>query len=323
MNHRMRVPILLVCTSLFLNTAHAEILSDADRETLLGNLEKLKEAADSKVDARFRLALAAYRSAMASDDAAIELYINCMDKVKFEDQKKKPAEFREWKRKESEKLSDPSLRLALRHQLHWLILTLQATSEKADRAKLANEAQEAVDAIFRDYAKLKSQEPLLSQAVTASVFARAYEIETVKVQNWPLSPIQLGQVYEQILLPPFRTPARLAELRVGWIKRIQQEGAKVEGEAGGRRDDRKIATPLETSSADYDRFLTETQPKLQWEMEMDLFRNGDESGAAVRMLAHLEKHITHPSAREWGDQFKALLKPSVPATAAKSAAAAP
>ena len=42
------------------------------------------------------------------------------------------------------------MRLALRHQLRWLILTLQAASEKPDRAKLAADAQEIVDAIFRD-----------------------------------------------------------------------------------------------------------------------------------------------------------------------------
>ena len=59
----------------------------------------------------------------------------------------------------------------------------------------------------------------------------------------------------------------------------------------------------------YEKFLIETQPKLQWDMEIDLFRNGDESGAAVRMLAHLEKHLTHPSAREWGKEFEELLKP--------------
>jgi hypothetical protein len=62
----------------------------------------------------------------------------------------------------------------------------------------------------------------------------------------------------------------------------------------------------------YEKFLAETQPSLQWEMETDLFRHGDESGAAVRMLAHLEKNLSHPAAREWGKQFEALLKPAAP-----------
>ena len=153
----MRVHVLLLCAALSLNSARAEILTDADRETLLENLEKLRESANSKVDAKFR----------------------------------------EWKRNEADKLADPGLRLALRQQLRWLVLTLQAASEKADRAKLAVEAQEIVDSISRDPAKLKNQEAVLNQAVTSSVFARAYE-----------------------------------------------------------------------------KFLAGTQPKLQWDMEIDLFRSG-------------------------------------------------
>jgi hypothetical protein len=314
MNPPMRISVVLVCAALSLNSARAEILSDADRETLLENLEKLRESADSKVDARFRLALAAFREAIGSDDAAIQLYLNCMEKVNFEDQQKKSADFREWKRKEAEKLSDPGLRLALRHQLRWLVLTLQAASEKADRAKLAGDAQEIVDSIFRDPEKLKNQENLLNQSVTSSVFARAYEINSAKVDKWPLSPVQLDQVYEQILLPPYRTPSRLSELRAAWVKRIQQEGAKMEHWSGNDKnpkEEKRIGMASAMQSPAYEKFLADTQPKLQWEMEIDLFRNGDESGAAVRMLAHLEKYLAHPAARDWGKQFETLLKPAV------------
>ena len=66
----MRIYVLLVCAAISLNSAKAEALSDADRETLLENLEQLQESADSKVDAKFRVALAAYREAIGSDDAA-------------------------------------------------------------------------------------------------------------------------------------------------------------------------------------------------------------------------------------------------------------
>jgi hypothetical protein len=316
MNPSMRVAVVLVCAALSLNSARAEILSDADREMLLENLEKLRESADSKVDARFRIASAAFREAIGSDDAAISLYLNCMEKVNFEDQQKKSSDFREWKRKEAENLSDPGLRLALRHQLRWLVLTLQAASDKADRAKLAMDAQEVVDSIFRDPEKLKHQENILSQAVTSSVFARAYEINSAKVEKWPLSPIQLDQVYDDILLPPYRSPGRVGELRAVWIKRIQQEGAKIEHWSGNDKnpkEDRRIGMASAMQSPAYEKFLAEAQPKLQWEMELDLFRNGDESGAALRMLAHLEKYLAHPSARDWGKQFEALLKPAVAA----------
>ena len=64
----------------------------------------------------------------------------------------------------------------------------------------------------------------------------------------------------------------------------------------------------------YEKFLAETQPKLQWDMEVDLYKAGDERGAAMRMLAHIEKYINHPTAKEWGEQFQTLLSPKAPAT---------
>jgi len=310
----MRVPILLVCSTLLFHVGHAESLSDADRETLLGNLEKLRDASDSKADARFRIALAAYRNAIGNDEAAIDLYLNCMEKVNFEELHKKAADFREWKSKEREKLSDPGLRLALRHQLRWLMLTLEAASAKPDRVKLTSEAQEAVDSIFRDADKLKNQQEILSQAVTSTVFAKAYDINHVKVDNWALSPIEIDAVYDQILLPPYRKPTALGILRAGWIKRIQQETVKMELWSAKRkevREDKRSAMASDMQSPEYLKFLDEDLPKLQWKMEVDLYNFGDEAGASVRMLAHLEKHIGHPSARDWADELKKLLKPSV------------
>ena len=311
----MRVPILLLSSALVFHVGHAETLSDADRETLLGNLEKIREASDSKIDARFRIALAAYRTAIGDDDAAIDLYLNCMEKVNFEELHKKAADFREWKGKEREKLSDPGLRLALRHQLRWLMLTLEAASEKANRVKLTGEAQEAVDSIFRDSDKLKNQQEILSQAVTSTVFARAYDINHVKVEGWALSPIDIDAIYEEILLPPYRRPSALATLRAGWIRRIQQETVKMELWSKRRNareenpENKRSAMASDMQSPEYLKFLEEDLPKLQWKMEVDLYRNGDEAGASVRMLALLEKHIGHPSAREWGDEFKKLLTP--------------
>ena len=332
----MRLPALLFISTLAINGLHAESLTDADRETLLENLEKLREAADSRVDARFRVAIAAFRNAIGSDDAAIDLYLNCMEKVNFQEEQRKAADFREWKRQEAEKLSDPGLRLALRHQLRWLMLTLQAASEKADRAKLAADAQDIVESIFREPEKLKGQERILNQGVTSSVFAQAYDINEVKVEKWPLSPVELESIYDNILLPPYRNPSQLAGLRAGWIRRIQQETLKrehwVEGKRGNRenreeredKEDRRIGTLESMQSPEYLKFVQEEVPELMWQMEVDLFLYGDESGASVRMLAHLEKYLNHPSNRKWGTEFEKLLKPAAPAaTPAAETAEAP
>ena len=315
----MRIPAFLVCSALTVSTVHADPLSAADREALLENLEKIRENADSRVDARFRLAIAAYREAMGSEEAAMEFYLKCIEKVNFEDQQKKNADFRDWKRKEDDHLKDMGFRLALRYQLRWLILTLRASSEKANRSELAVEAQEIVDSVFRDADKLEDQGQALNQPVTATVFARAYEIGNLEKNEWPLSPVDLGDIYEKIIFPPLRMPTRVESLRAAWIKRIQQEGIKIEiagdnnnnGGGGGRRNGQPGPGPK--STVEHDRFVMERIPEFQWQMEMDLFKSGDEAGAAMRMLAHIEKHLAHKSAREWGQQLKNLLTPK-PAT---------
>lgn len=323
MKPNMRVPILLLGAALMLHPARAETLSDADREALLDSLDKLRDEAVSKVGAKFKIALAAYRSAVASDEAAIELYLNCMERVNFDEENRKASEFREWKRKEAEKLSDPALRVALRMQLRWLILTLQAFPEDADRSKLGAEALQVVDSIFNEAANLASQEELLGQSVLTTVFARAYEISQIKVEEWPLTPTALDEIYDKVIFPPLRKPSRLEDLRAAWIKRIHQEGAAAQYWTRNRGEDRKGNGAASGASPAFARFVEVTQPKLQWEMELDLFRSGDESGAATRMLAHLEKNIAHPAARSWSEQLKQLLKPAAPAPPADAGATAP
>jgi hypothetical protein len=246
---------------------------------------------------------------MTSDDAAFEFYLKCTEKVNFTDQDKKAADFREWKKKEDDKHSEPGFRMALLYQLRWLVLTLRASSEKTRISDLVGEAQETVDLIFRDAEKLAGQDQTLSQSVTATVFARAYEINASGKNNWPTSPVMLEQIYDVVIFPPLRNSSRVEYLRASWIKRIQQEILKNEhlSEGGARKK-----TPR---APDHDRFMAEMLPELQWKMEMDLFKSGDESGAALRMLKHIEKHLDHKSVRTWSDDLKALLtpKPVVPA----------
>ena len=332
----MRILAILMVAALTASAARSQTLSSADREALLEKLEKLHDTATSKVDDRFRTAMTAYLAAMASDDATLGLYIKCIEKVNFLDQQKKPSEFLEWKHKEDVKaqLADPAFRLALHYQLRWLVLTLQASSEKANPKTLAAEAQELVDALFRDADKLNGQEKLLQAAVTSTEFAKAYEIGDLKKDKWPLSPINLEEIYGSVVFPPLRSPTRLAALRAAWIKRIQQEGIKVEAWTAATaskppvkgpkgKPDHHSSVASDAKILEYEKFLADRQPDLQWQMEVDLFRNGDESASALRMLAHLEKHITHKSARKWGEEFKNLLKPATPAAAAAATPPAP
>lgn len=304
----MKVLVSIACAAAMAGSASADPLSAADREALLESLEKLKETAEGRVEARFRAAVAAYREALASEDATMEFYLKCVEKVNFDDQQKKNSAFRDWKRKEADRLSSGDFRIAVRAQLKWLIIYLQSASKGADRAALAADAQTIVDAVFEDSERLRSHQEILSQAVTGTVFARAYEIGGLEKIQWPQSPVQLEQYYDQVVFPLYRKPSGLDSLRAAWLKRIRQEGVRAEAAAGGGGERRNGLSPA-PRSPEADRFTMETLPELQWQMEVDLFRSGDESGAAKRMLEHITSNITHRSARAWGEQFRALLTP--------------
>lgn len=312
----MKIPIACCTLLLGFSFVYAAPLTQADREALLEDLEKMREAADTRVDERYRMALGAFRNAMSSDEKAFELYLNCVEKVDFEEQQKTNQDFREWKRKEEERLSRPAFRAALRYQLSWLVLTLQANSKNPDRPKLLADAATTVSALFADAEELARERKNLEEEVTATAFARAYKVDHAKAEKWPLSPVDIDKIFNDILLPPLRSPEHLPELREAWLRRIQLETIKKEFWSGGKNEKNESNGDPNPETT---KFLSDERPKLIWEMEKDLFKSGDESSAAIRMLAHIQNNLTHPSARQWGQEFKAMLAPeATPSTAVQA-----
>ncbi len=342
----MRILAAFLGVALVATPLAAESISPADREVLLEKLAKLETQAESVVDARFRLAVEAYQAAMTSDAEAYQLYLRCLEKVEFTDEKRKKQDFREFKRQEADKdkkqAEDPNegsekagFHRALRHQLRWLMLTLQASSSGADRKTLLPRAQQCVSDLFEDVKMLEGQEQVLKTPVTATVFAKAYDIEKLGIDDWPLSPVDLEEIYDKLLFPPYRTSKNLDALRSGWLKRIQQEGAirehwakfarKLERDRARREqtyenqhdgadsevNETKIGTIEAMRPPEFLKFLEVDLPQLLWEMEIDLYKAGDQHDASVRMLAHIEKYVNHPSAREWSGEFKTLLSTDV------------
>ncbi len=184
------------------------------------------------------------------------------------------------------------------------MLTLEASSETPDRDKLAVEAGKIVDALVAQAADLSAQRELVQQGVTSSVFASAYGINNLKVENWPLSPAPVAAVYEQVLLPPLRSPNRLESLKTVWNKRMLNESSLLDAWSGnpGEKPKPGVRSPA------YDKFVSETVPKLRWDCELDLFKAGDEKGAAIRMLKHIQENLAHESAPKWAEDFVTLLQ---------------
>jgi hypothetical protein len=316
--HRTAFLALLLSAAPFI--AHADSLSEADREALIERLENLRETAKEKAMGRIGTAMSAYKSAMASDEAAMDFYLKCVEKVEFEDQKRSAQDFREWKRRQEDRLKQDGLGRCLRHQLRWLVLTLEAAEAKGNYKDLAPKASAALDDIFGNPDQFGGNAAPLREPVTNTVFARAYNIGGAKVENWPLSPLELGSVFNQILFPPLRTTGKFELLREQWQRRIRYEGQLLESMSGGGdgrgrgEGGRGEGGRGEGRSPDYEKFVAETLPEMKWQMEEDLYKSGDQQQAAKNMLAHIETNLTHARAREWAERFRTLIEPPKDAT---------
>lgn len=325
----MRVVSLTLLSLALAPCLLADPLTQADREALKERLQKIQDVADAKLDARFRVAVAAFRAGMVSDEAAFDLYLKCTEKVQFEDEHKKGQDFREWKRKEDGKLSSVSFRRALRYQLRWLVLTLQVASKDEGSTAFAPEAARIVDELFSDLKSLDGQQGALQQGVTGTVFAQAYNLKDLKLKDWPMSPGDLNTIYDKVILPPLRTPDRTDALRAAWMKRIQQETTAREEFAKKPENPKKGEEPRigmkdAMRPPEVTKFVEEGYPDLLWKMEVDVFKAGDQRGAALRMFQHLEKYVAHPKAGDWTKEFGELLDPpkegeaeAVPSTAGR------
>lgn len=272
----------------------ADELSQADRQALLDKIDKLQQSADERVDERFRVAVAAFRDAMSSDEAVIGFYMKCVAKAEFEDAGKKAQEFREWKRKNSQRLQDAGFRMALRHQLAWLVLTLQQASTKGRKEELPGKVNEEIESLFSNPRLVITEHTLLSQSVTNTVFAKTYQLDSVKTTNWAMSPIHLDTIYDAVILPPLRKQEKIEDLRSAWHRRILHES-----QLAGR--------DVNAPPAVKDPFFTDTLPSLIWGMEEDLYHSGDQRGAALRMYQHIEKSQANPKVTEWVQKLKDLL----------------
>ena len=309
----MKRLIILTCGVLCATTFADGPLSEPEKEALLDKLKTLRETAETNVTTRFSGASSAFKKGMASNKAALDFYLKCIEKVNFEERNRSGQDFREWKRR-NEQRHNEAFAMALRHQLNWFSLTLRAAANPGEVGKLSPDAAKMIESLLITAEEVDSMAARdeLRKPVTNTIFAQAYGLGALKIEGWPMTPLPIAEVYEKVILPPLRGPKTIVALREAWVNRIRCEDlTKMRWSGDG---DRAKNDPL---SPEYAKFLSEIKPALIWEMEIDVFKAGDQRGAALRMLKHLEKNIAHHRATEWEGAFRELVEPSEKKTVAE------
>ncbi len=303
--YSLKLLALVIWMPLAVN-AVPEALSEADRIAVEEKLKKIQGLSEERVGGLYSRAIRDFRSAIQSDSATLELYLKCVEKVQFTDERRKNSEFREWKRKNKEKLSSKSMCMALRHQLSWLLLSIEAAKLDGDLSDMGERAITHLNQIFKNAEVLKAHKNILREGVLDSVFARAYKLN-IKVEGWPKSALDIANVFDKVVMPPLRNVDQIPALREAWDKRILYEGMVFDkwSEKGSAQKGAKAGE----NSPELANFLTEMRPVLLWQMEMECFELGDERNSVQKMVKHLETYLKHKDAPEWIEELQALVIP--------------
>lgn len=300
------VAALSLSSSVNAQDAKKNELSDGDRIAIMEKLEKIQEFSNERVSGLYSRAIKDYRAAISSDTETMKLYLLCCEKINFKDKHKKSSEFREWKKKNDDKLDSTAFRMALRLQLSWLLLSIETASQDGDVTEMGGRAIGHINTIFENAKTLKGQEQILKEDALSSLFAKAYELN-IKIKDWPKSALDIENVYEKLVMPPLRNEANIDSLRKAWGKKILHLGTAVE--AWSERKGTSIGMKSDMRSPQMEKFIEETRPKLIWDMEKDCFEAGGEREAALNMLKHLETHVKSKHAPKWIEEFEEYINP--------------
>jgi len=330
----MRPYIILLIISL----AHAAPLTEEERTTLLSKIDALESKALNSNEMSQRTAISRFMRALDSDKATFELFLECREKVLFEEEKRREKDARDATRGIKDSVSREFKR-ALRHQLYWLTYSLEAKRNPDTRLDQAAKLARLMHTIYADIDDLnyemvfnktlpsysfndpkKRQERStqsrddrsalggsyspLHQNPFQSVFAKAFDIDHMKPDSWPQSPMDYNGLFLNVIVKELAEGGRYDDARKYWTDRIKLEAAfyKELGIEPGSNN-------YGDTPASLDKFQSFTLPELIWAGEQALFDAGDKREAAINLYKTLEKYQGHPKYLSWVEQLKKQLTP--------------
>lgn len=269
-----------------------------------------------------------FRSASGSDAAALAFYEDCEklnsdrraltrdEKKNRDDQIKKQAE----KNKDTKAATvkeDGDFGTAVRLQLHYLIMALEAKDTK-DMEKMLPELSAYFQEVVANSEKLRGRAgAYLSTGLRAggggrrgggggggngNPFVQAYQLEHfLENPNWSMDPLDFADIYEKTIFPVYREKKK-ADLGAQW-------DARMNNEAGFRKGS--------TSEGEYALWQQGPLLDIKWEKLTDLFQNGDKPvNAMAEMLAMIRDNPSHPASTKWLEDFRKMVSSALPEGAA-------
>lgn len=279
------------------------------------------------------------RRGASSDAAALQLYTESVelvnvkrkeltdaDKLARENQVKRQED----RNKETKEREDGDFGRAVRLQLQYLILSLEAA--EADRAdqieKMLPKLQAYIQEAIESASKLKGRAAAyLRGTLTAdddeedrednenrrrspgspdpqgggggnNPFIPAFQLERfLTCTKWAQGPIDFGDMWDLTILPLYREKKK-SEIGAQWDARIKTELAFREGSM---------------SKEEFELWQQYDLPELRWKRATDICNNGDQPVNGMADMLRLIKELPgHPDAPAWLSQLRSVVSSSAP-----------
>ena len=276
--------------------AQEQPLTPSETDLLLDTVKGLQGKVKEQRYGIHASSIQAFRAASSSNTSAYEFYLKCYKEMNFTRKGARESEYLEWKKKNRDYLRSREHSVARRLQLQFLVLTLRAAqfTKKEDYYSIIPELTTLIDNALSAYPQLGSSRKILHSDAIGSTFGRVYDLQSTlnKNRNWARSPMDIDGIYDQTILPLYRSKERVSELSSAWDKRIAQRITMV---GALNRPDSET------------KFVRDTLPRMKWEKNMDLLRAGKRRTALTAMVAIVRSNVEHENIDEWLDQLNGYL----------------
>ena len=302
--------ILLVMGSGFCQAQ--ELLSDSARKEATEWLKEVKTGHLNTSSARLQKAMAALTTAIATENAAMKLYVDAM-KDRFLNptsmmsrmlnrgdggrggnngrngsQNESPSSaFSNWRKQNTGNNVAPGFKKALQLQCKWMLLCLKkAEAEKNERE--INVSANVLSMLDEVAANAKDVGEQLAMVGGASDVIRTYlNISDYRSETLPDNLMDLNGIFERVLLAPYKENKDVENFRKLWNKRISLELALLMN---------NTASDKKTAEVEKANFLL----KRQWEREKACFELGDQVASLDKMKSLL------PGIKDPNDKQRAI-----------------
>ena len=241
--------------------------------------------------------MAKLRSAIASEAAALNFYVECekivnierKDFDKTEERARKEQADRQAERRtdKGEQEQNGDLGAAIKLQIEYLLLTLEAHETKLeDRAKLVPKLQGYIQQLVANADKLRGRAgQALGRDLGGSPVVQALQIERfLRAEGWSGNPMNVGGMFDSTIFP-FYAAEKKEDLPAQWDARIAADTAVQKG---------RLPEP------EFMIWGQQELPPLRWARAVYLAANGPSPvNGLAEMLNHIKAYPGHPDAPKW------------------------